>query len=170
MAQQTIRIRSVPPLKDPGAHGIISDLKAAVESLQSTLVPPQTPTDLKVFPIPGGNQVQFARTNATNFRIYHSTTSNRADATFVDIGTSNTYNDQVGAGGVNKWYWVEALSSNQVSPLVGPVQSVTLALGTSAPALPVAPIGQQVFDTTIGRVRPTVFNQDHATPPQSRGV
>lgn len=161
------KIRDVPIVQDPGLRNFLSDMKRAVEEIQPTSVPPQAPTGLKVTPIAGGNVVQFTRSNATNFRLYHSTTSDRGAAVIVDLGSNNSYTDSVGDGGIQKWYWVEAVNSQSVSAIVGPSTGTTLALGTPATVTPVsAPSYQTVYDTTLNRNRPVVYAVDRINAPK----
>ena len=167
MAVNPPKVRAVPLTADPGLSGILSDLKGAVDHLLSRSAPPQSPTGLTVTPIAGGNVVQFIRSNATNFRLYASATNDRSAARIVDLGSNNSYTDSLGQGGVDQWYWVEALSqtSSSPSPVVGPVKGTTLALGTSVPVNPPQqPSYGTVYDTTLGTRRPVVFGTDFVAP------
>lgn len=160
---QPVKIRSVPITQDPSVQGILSDLKSAVENMQSGSAPPLPPTNFSLTPVSGGISVQFTRSNATNFRLYSSETADRSKAQIVDLGSNNQYTDNLGEGGVQRYYWIEAISptSNQPSQLVGPHTATSLALGTPASVIPPnQPSYGSVFDTTLGRQRPLVYGTD----------
>lgn len=167
MPVQAPKIRAVPVLQDPNAAGILSDLKNAAEYLLSASAPPQPISSLTATPIAGGVVVQFTRSNATNFRVYASSTKDRSAATIIDLGSNNSWTDNQGAGGITRYYWVEALTNTSASPspIVGPVSATTLALGTSATVKPPAePSYGTVYDTTIGTTRPIIFGSDFIQP------
>ena len=167
MAVQPPKIRSVPITQDSNLSGFLSDIKKVAEHLLSGSAPPQAPVGLKVTPIAGGNVVQFTRSNATNFRLYAGSTNDRSSARIIDLGSNNQYTDNLGDGGVDQWYWLEALSQTSSTPsdVVGPVKGTSLALGTSATVTPVQqPSYGTVYDTTIGARRPVVFGTDFVPP------
>jgi hypothetical protein len=145
----------------------MSDVKQAIDYLLSASAPPQPPTNLSVTPIAGANVIQFSRSNATNFRVYASPTLDRSKATVTDLGTNNSFTHALGAGGVDQYYWLEAISSSSSTPssLVGPVKGTTLALGASATVTPpLSPSYATVYDTTLGIRRPVVYPDDRVTP------
>jgi fibronectin type 3 domain-containing protein len=167
MAYQAPKIPAVPVVQDSNLASFLSSLKSAVEATTSATAPPQAVTGMKVTPIAGANVVQFVRSNATNFRLYASSTNDRSAASIIDLGSNNSYTDNVGQGGITRYYWVEAIShtSSSPSPLVGPLSATTLALGTSATVTPPSqPSYGTVYDTTIGTNRPIVFGTDFIPP------
>jgi hypothetical protein len=167
MAVQVPKIRAVPVTQDPSLSGFLNDLKKAVEAVSSASAPPQPVSSLSATPVSGGVVVQFTRSNATNFRLYASNTNDRSKATIVDLGSNNSYTDDVGSGGVDRFYWVEAISptSSSPSPIAGPVSATTLALGTPATVTPpLQPSYGTVYDATLGHSRPVVYGTDFITP------
>jgi len=167
MAVQPPKIGAVPVTQDPSLAAFLNDLKKAVEHLTSATPPPQPVTNLKATAIAGGIVVSFTRSNATNFRLYASDTNNRGAASIIDLGNNNQHTDTLGKGGVQRYYWVEAISqtSQQPSTVAGPVNATSLALGTAATVTPPAqPSYGTVFDSTTGGRRPIIFGTDYITP------
>lgn len=150
----------VPRVDDAGLFDYLTRLHAAVLPLISAAQPPNLPTNLTVTPIAGGNVIQFTRSNGVSFNLYLSDSPDRAKATQQNLGSGNSWTDNVGVGGVKRYYWVEALNQQGASSgVVGVKSGTTLALGATATVPFVRPAAVEVFDTTINRTRP-----DIATP------
>lgn len=149
---------SLPPVSDPQLYSYLSGLHQVVANITSQYQAPTPPTSLSVTPIAGGNVVRFTRCNAITYALYMGDSADRAKAQQVNLGSSATYTDNVGAGGVARWYWVEGLNQLGIpSTVTGPVTGTTLALGTPAAPLPAqAQSYATVFDTIIGRPRPVI--------------
>lgn len=163
-------IPAVPVVQDTTLASWMQAIHDVVKGLQQTVTPPQVPTGITVTPIGGGNVIQFTRSNATNVRLYHSTSADRSRAVIVDLGSNNGWTDTVGEGGVKKWYWLESVNSTSISALAGPFIGTTLALGTPATISPTAaPSYRQVFDTTLNRLRPVVYDTDRVNAPKLPG-
>lgn len=165
---QPANLRSVPITGHPGLDGYLSDLDQIVRPQLSAVPAPQPVTNLKVTPLAGAVLVQFTRSNATNFRLYMGSSPDQSKASIVDLGTNNQYSDNVGQGGVKRYYWVQAITPNALSPssTTGPVSATSLALGTSAPVTNQAPAEQSfmlVFDATIHAYRPAIPGQDYVS-------
>lgn len=167
MAKQ-VKMPSIPAVGDPALQTWVNGIHAVVDSLQSSAVAPNLPTNLQVTPIAGGNVIQFTRSNATIYTLYTSNTSDRSKAAQVALGTSNSYTDSVGVGGQVRWYWVEGLSQNGTSSgITSPKNGTTLALGTPAPVIPIQQQSyREVFDHSIGRLRPVIPTTDPQIPGQ----
>lgn len=165
-----IKIRSVPITQDPSLQGILTDLKQAVEQMSSATAPPLPPTNFQATPVSGGVNLTFTRSNATNFRLYAGPTPNRASASIIDLGSNNSYTHNLGGGGVQRYYWIEAISptSNTPSNVVGPVAATSLPLGTAAPILTPPQSYRTVYDATLGRTRPAVFGTDFLPQQKAR--
>ena len=167
MAVTPPKVRAVPITADPGLSGFLADIKKATDHLLSAAAPPQAPIGLSFIPTSGGIVVQFTRSNATNFRLYASATNDRSAARIIDLGSNNSYSDNLGQGGVDQWYWVEAISQTSAtpSPLVGPVKATSLALNTPVTVPPIKqPSYGSVYDTTLGTTRPAIFGTDFISP------
>lgn len=162
MSIKPLKMPSLPAVSDPGLQTYLAGLHPIVERLLAQSAAPNAPTNLTVTPIGGGNVVQFTRSNAASHVLFISPTSDRAAASQVNLGTSNVYTDNVGAGGQTRYYWVQGLSQSGVPSAVSPPQrGVTLAPGASATVTPI-PVQSavKVFDTTINRDRPAIADTD----------
>lgn len=127
-------IREVP--NDFPAHqrNFLSDLRNAVVRLQSSVTPTRPPTNLKVTPIAAANVIQFTRSDGDAYVVYSSPTADITKATAYQIGSVQQFTEQLGAGGVKRFYWVSAVkaATGTTSALTGPVSATTLAIGAAA--------------------------------------
>lgn len=130
-----------PPSDLPEHH---REWMTAVTNTLRTMVKSQTPpkpvTQPTVTPIAQGNVIDFTRTDADKYLIYHSTDNNFANAAAIDIGLSSRYFDAVGNGGIAKHYWVVPLKGNMIGPASPPGKGVTLAAGAVVTLPPPRPI------------------------------
>jgi hypothetical protein len=163
-----VKIRAVPITEHPGLNGFLSDLKDAIEQ-QQAVPSPQPVTNLKATPTSGAIVVSFTRSNAANFRLYYGSSPDRTKASIVDLGNNNQWTDNVGQGGIKRFYWAQAITPNALSPssITGPITATSLALGTNT-TVPEQNVVEQssvlVFDATIHAYRPAIYGQDYVTP------
>lgn len=171
MAPQ-LQLPEVPRTEDAALYDYLTKLHAAVTPLISAAQPPNLPSSFTVTPIAGGNVVQFSRSNGVSFNLYLSNTPDRSAATQQNLGTGNSWTDNVGVGAVKRYYWVEALNQSGVSSgVVGPKSGVTLALGATATVPFVRPSQVEVFDTTVNRNVPVIAGPGSPVPqPQVEGA
>src|SRR5438034_225435 len=120
----------------------LQTLVDAVKRLQPVVVPPAAPTNLRVIPQGGGNIVQFTRSDGDGYVLYRNTVPSLNGARRIDLGRSNQYVDDVGAGAVEVFYWIAAKLGQLSSIIVGPVSGTTLALGTGITPPPLVPSSQ----------------------------
>lgn len=129
-----IKIRSIPTDLPIHHRQFLTDLKSALEELQGSHSPAAVPTNLQITPVAGGNVIKFTRgSNAVTHTVYASNTPNFNDAQPRQIGINAVHNDNVGAPGIHRYYWVRAFDGAGVgSQAVGPIHGRTLPLGTSS--------------------------------------
>lgn len=137
---------------------LLTEMRTAILKLQSSVLPPDDPTNLTVTPYATGNSVQFTRAaNAQRYTLYISNTPSRdasgpTEAIAIDLSNSNTYNDQVGQAAFARYYWVRAWNGTQPSRLVGPAVGITLAVGATITPPKQVPAGKIVIvDQTLGQ-------------------
>jgi len=137
-------IRPVPITGEwTGLRMLLQDMRTALLSLQSSVMPPSPITNLKATGKAGGAIIQFTRSDADSYILYTNTVPEIGTAVRVDIGLANEYSDDIGAGSVKKYYWVKAKKNQIESTLVGPVNATSLALGSSI-SFPTPPPGTQM--------------------------
>lgn len=151
------KLPEVPRTQDAALNDYLTQLHAAVMPLIEAAQPPNLPSSLTVTPIAGGNVVQFTRSNGVSFNLYMGDSPDRAKAAQQNMGSGNSWTDNVGAGAVKRYYWVEALNQNGLSSgLTPPRSGTTLALGSPSAVPFVRPSQVVVFDTTLNRNRPLI--------------
>jgi hypothetical protein len=164
-------IKEVPSDLPTHHRDFFQDLRENVLRLMASQAAPRPPVGLKVIPISFGNVVQFIRTDGDFYEVLWSTTPNIQNATSVNIGTSQQWQDNVGKAAITRYYWVRAV--NQISGAdfiksteVGPVPGTTLASGTAAtvPA-PVAAADTLVLDQKTGTIVPANIAHDKRQVP-----
>lgn len=104
----------------------------AIENLQSAFIPPTTVTNLRATPQPGGNLVDFTRSDGESYTLYINTSPSINLSERVRLGASNRYQHNVGIAALTYYYAVKANKgslSGEVSPWVS---GTTLGLGTPA--------------------------------------
>ncbi len=104
----------------------------AIQNLQASFIPPTTVTNLRVTPQPGGNLIDFTRSDGDSYTLYINTTGSIDLATRVRLGASNRYTHTVGLAGVLYYYAVKA-NKGALSGDVSPWVSGT-TLGLAVPA------------------------------------
>lgn len=109
----------------------------AINNLQTALLPPSTVTNLRATPQPGGNLIDFTRSDGDTYTLYINTTPSINGSERVRIGPSNRYSHNVGIAGILYYYAVKAVKgvvNGEVSPWVSGI-----TLGLAVPAASVDP-------------------------------
>lgn len=104
----------------------------AIENLQSALIPPTTVTNLRATPQPGGNLIDFTRSDGDSYTLYINTTPSVDLSQRVRMGTSNRYTHSVGKAGITYYYSVKSVKGNLNSELSPWVSGTTLGLAVAA--------------------------------------
>lgn len=151
------------PVDMPVHHqSLLREMKKAIEALTPSNVPPGKPSNITIRPLPGGNQVMFTGGDGADKHILQiSNTPNwdptKAGSGKIDLGESTHYNDNVGIGGVTRFYWLVAKRGNMATdPPTGPESGTTLALGTpAAPPIFVPPTPNIAKSVATGK--PTIL-------------
>lgn len=153
------KVPSVPqrPGMQPDEYDFLVKMKKAITELQSSVLPPDNPSNLTITPFALGNNIQFTRSNnAQRYTLYISNSparnaSNSSESIAVDLGNSNYYNDAVGQANYTRYYWVQAWNGNQSSNIIGPKSGKTLAAGTTVNPPRQVPAGHTITtDQTTG--------------------
>lgn len=104
----------------------------AIQNLQASFIPPSLVTNLRVTPQPGGNLVDFTRSDGDSYTLYINTTGSIDLATRVRLGTSNRYTHAVGVAGVKYYYAVKANKGALAGDVSPWVSGTTLGLAIPA--------------------------------------
>ena len=116
---------------------------STLTNLSSQLTAPSLVSNLRVTPQPGGNLIDFTRSDGDAYTLYLNTTASIDLATRVQLGTSNRYTHAVGVGGQLYYYAVRANKGNLAGSVSGWIAGTTLAVGT--PAVAVTPLPATEF-------------------------
>lgn len=103
-----------------------------IRTVQKSMTPATTTGAPRVTPIAAALVVDFERTDADKYLVYHSTTASFADAAAVDVGVSSRWFDQVGNGGITKTYWIVPVKNNVSGQQSPPASGTSLAIGAPA--------------------------------------
>lgn len=137
----------VPMHLDSGTRRLLVAMRNQIHILNAGMVPPQQVSNLSAVPIAGGNKVRFTRGDSDYYVLYWSNTPNRIESQSVDLGISNEYDDNVGTGGVQRWYWIRSKKTGTADSVpMGPVTATSLAPGT-ATTVPPAPPTSKIIAT-----------------------
>lgn len=117
----------------------------AIDNLRAQLIPPSLVSNLRATPQPGGNLVEFTRSDGDSYTLYINTTPSIDLAVRVRLGPSNQYSHNVGIGSVKYYYAVRANKGSLAGEVSGWVSGTTLALGTPATAAAAIPATQFPF-------------------------
>lgn len=79
----------------------------------------------------GANLIEFTRSDGDNYVLYWNTRPSIDMATRVDLGQSNRYVDQLGAGSVQRWYAIKPKKARLEGDVSVWVTATTLALGVA---------------------------------------
>src|SRR5262245_25627850 len=108
-------------------------VRREVLRLQQALIPPDLITNLRVTALPGSNQVDFTRSDGNTYILYWNTTASINGAVRIELGLANKYVDEIGAGGVRRYYAIKAKKGNVEGQVSAWMAQTTLAL--TAPAV-----------------------------------
>jgi hypothetical protein len=123
----------VPAHLDSATRIFLTQMRNAVIDMQKGATPPDAVTNLRAIPIAGGVIIQFTRPlNADSYTLYWNKLPEIGSATPVDIGAAAQYQDNIGDGGVRRYYFIKAKRSGMESLPAGPVTATSLALNTPA--------------------------------------
>jgi len=114
------------------ATDLLRWLRTEVLRMQQALVPPDLVTNFRVTALPGSNQVDFTRSDGDSYILYWNSTASVNGAVRIELGLANSYVDEIGKGGIHRFYAVKAKKGNvegQVSPWK---DQTTLALDVPA--------------------------------------
>lgn len=147
-------IPEVPSSFSVAERLFLSHLRNNVIQLLPSRVPPRAPTNLKVTPVAGGNYIQFTKSDGDDYVVYAGSTGELAKATPNDVKLSSAYVDNIGQGGVARFYWVKAKKQGQPdSDILGPVSGVTLALNVPTVVPPAPPLSDSPSNDIEGNIR-----------------
>jgi len=104
----------------------------AISNLQSAFIPPTTVTNLRVTPQPGGNLIDFTRSDGESYTLYINTTGSVNLATHVQLGTANRYTHSVGKAGILYYYAVQAFKGSLAGEVSPWISGTTLGLAVPA--------------------------------------
>lgn len=114
--------------------------------IQAAVFVPATVVDnLRVTPQPGGNLIDFTRTDGESYTLYINTTPSINLSTLVELGTSNRYTHAVGIGAVKFWYAVKTNKGNLIGPISFWKSGTTLDLAIPAAAVDPPPATEFPF-------------------------
>lgn len=102
---------------------------------EGAFIPPSAVDNLRVTPQPGGNLIDFTRTDGESYTLYINTTPSINLSTLVELGISNRYSHAVGIGGVKYWYAVKTNKGNLIGPISFWKSGTTLGLAVPAAAV-----------------------------------
>lgn len=104
----------------------------AIKKLQAALIQPEIVTNLRATALAGAIQIDFTRGDGDAYTLFINSTGSVNLATLVDLGTANKWIDQIGDGGITKYYAVQAKKGNVIGKLSPWLVETTLALGVAA--------------------------------------
>jgi hypothetical protein len=145
-------IRSVPKLPASQLHPQVADLlnqmRDAIVQLQGSKSAPNPVTNISITPLPGGNRIQFTKSDADSYTLFWSDTPNFGESSPIDLGIANSYNDNFGLAGMKRYYWIKPKRiGGQDGRVQGPLAGISLALGTVANPTPTIPPSQRPAET-----------------------
>lgn len=153
------------PLDLPVQHyNVMRDMREMILELRGTLAPPATPTNVKVTAQAFSILVQFSRVNdADYYEVRHGISANAGDQSVIvqDIGSSQSWVDNIGNTGVTKTYWVRAAKMTGARSQWSEAHSATTLAsntGTTQPTPPPARI--VVIDQQTGQRIPYDIARD----------
>lgn len=117
----------------------------AIENIRIQLIPPTLVSNLRATPQPGGNLIDFTRSDGDQYTLYINTTPSIDLATRVRLGSSNQYLHSVGIGAVRYYYAVRTSKGSLSGEVSAWVSGTTLALGTPAASVTPPPATEFPF-------------------------
>src|SRR5262245_584365 len=118
---------------DVSSAGFLNWVRNEVLRLQQALIPPATVTNFRATAQAGAIQIDFTRSDGDNYVLYWNKTASIDGAVRIELGFANKYVDNIGEGGVKRYYAVKAKKGyveGQVSPWI---VETTKALGVEVP-------------------------------------
>lgn len=106
----------------------------AIENLQSAFIPPSRVSNMRCTPQPGGNLIEFTRSDGDSYTLYINTTPSLDLAQRTKLGSSNRYNHSVGIAGVRYYYAVKANKGSLGGEISAWISGTTLGLAVPAVA------------------------------------
>jgi len=94
-------------------------LRTEVLRMQQALIPPALVSNFRVTALPGSNQIDFTRSDGDSYILYWNASASINGAVRIELGLANSYVDEIGDGGVHRFYAVKAKKGNvegQVCP------------------------------------------------------
>lgn len=102
-------------------------------TIQELAFIPATPiSNFRVTPQPGGNLIDFTRSDGDSYTLYINSAPSINLATLVQLGTSNRYTHAVGSAGIQLWYTVQTNKGNLIGPFSSWLSGITLGLAVPA--------------------------------------
>lgn len=118
---------------DPSAPDFLNWVRNEVLRLQQALIPPAVVTNLRATALGGSIQVDFTRSDGDNFVLYWNSTPSINGSVRIELGSTNKYVDNIGTGGVKRYYVVKSKKGNTEGAISAWVSATSLALGTAVP-------------------------------------
>jgi len=107
-------------------------------TVQADVLPPRPITNLRATAVAGGIQIDFTRSDGDSYTLYKNSLPSTNLSTRIDLGTANTYTDDLGAGGMLRYYLVVSKMGSRESEPSPWVTNTSLGL-TVAITPPVPP-------------------------------
>lgn len=144
----------INPLADPLAtRELLVWLRNAVMEIQQSLIPPNQVTNVRATAMEGAVLIEFTRSDGDQYVLYWNTRPSINMAVRVDLGESNRYVDQMGAGTITRWYAIKAKKGRIEGDVSTWVSATSLALGTViVPPTPPASTQTPVTDQETGAI------------------
>jgi hypothetical protein len=117
----------------------------AIQNLVAALIPPSNVSNLRCTPQPGGNLIDFTRSDGDTYTLYINTTASIDGAERVQLGASNRFAHTVGIASVKYYYAVKAKKGVVNGEVSEWVSGTTLALTTPAAAVDPPPATEFPF-------------------------
>ncbi len=131
-------------------------------SLQADLIDASPVTNLRATALAGAIQIDFTRSDGDSYILYKNSTPSTNGATRIDLGTANTYVDQIGDASITVFYLIVAKQGPRDGGISPWVSATTLALGTTVtPPPPVPGTDTPVLDQQTDGV--AVVVSDHGS-------
>ncbi len=106
-------------------------------SVQANLLPPSPVTNVRATALAGAIKIDFTRSDGDSYTLYKNNTPSTNLSTRIDLGTANTYIDNIGDGAILRYYLVVSKTGGRESTPSAWVSATTLALNT--PVVPNVP-------------------------------
>ena len=124
---------------DVSSAEFLTWVRREVLRLQQALIQPTVVTNFRATALAGSIQIDFTRCDGDNYVLYWNTTGSIDGAVRIELGFANKYVDNIGEGGVKRFYAIKAKKGyveGQVSPWISQT-SLSLVTPVNPPAPPV---------------------------------